>query len=187
MKKIAKIFVCLLSAVFMFSLASCQQISDTINEVKKIAIEESLNILTNELQIENFELPECKTLHLALDYEEENDVSCLELSIVEPECELSEFKDDVVKYIEDAVKNNFDAEEIMDIISFEPEEVENGYRWEYDFTKTNENGEETEISIIVNLKDFEGDYVLGFEAIGVGNILSEVLEKLESDVELTNE
>ena len=61
MKKLFAIILCVISG---FALVSCNDIKETINELKKIAISETVNVLTDELGIDDFYIPECETLNL---------------------------------------------------------------------------------------------------------------------------
>ena len=94
----------LFSFVLLFTLASCDDLWETVNEIKKIAITETIDVLTEELGVENFEIPECESLGLEIKYDEENDKSEIVLKIEKPEVELSEYKDDLITYIEEALQ-----------------------------------------------------------------------------------
>ena len=94
-----KILGLLLTVVSIFTLASCNEIKETINEVKKIAITETVNVLTDELGIDDFYIPECETLNLGINYDSSLDKSEVKLEIINTEYEVSEYKDQLVDYI----------------------------------------------------------------------------------------
>lgn len=173
-----KLLLSLFSFVLLFTLASCDDIRETVNEIKKIAITETIDVLTEELGVENFEIPECESLGLDIKYDEESDKSEIVLKIEKPEVELSEYKDDLITYIEEAL-----PADVLESESLEPVQIENGYKWEYTFTKANEQGEEVEYVVEVLLTEENGDFALDFGLIGAGDIselIKEELEKVEN-------
>ena len=177
MKKILVFLITMISAIL---LTGCQDIKDIVNEVKNLVIEESVNKLAEEVGIENFELPEHKDLSIEFDYNEESDVSKLGLEITEPTCELSEYKDQLVGYVEDALQEHVDLEDIVD---FEPETIEGGYKWQYTYEKELEDGTYEEVSVSIVLKEVEGDFVLNLELENLGDIFASIKESIEKETQ----
>lgn len=173
-----KLLLLIFSLFMTFTLVSCDEIKETVNEVKKALIIETVDSLTEELGIENFEVPECEALNLDLKFDVETDKSDVVLTIEKPVIELSEYKDDLVNYIAQAL-----PEEVLENDSIEPVEVENGYKWEYSFTETNDEGEEVDYSVEVLLTEVDGNFYLDLGLIGAGDIsqlIKENLDKIEN-------
>ena len=137
MKKITKLLACTLMLFGLISLASCEDISDTIKEIKKVAVTEAMQGVASELGVDNFELPECDDVQVNIIYNEENDFSELSLNFVEATCSIDEYKDELVNYVEEAVNEYISSEGLDDIVNFEPVKTDDGYLWEYSFTSTN--------------------------------------------------
>lgn len=173
-----KILVFLFTLISAFLLTGCQDIKEIVNEVENMVIEESVNKLAEEVGIENFELPEHKDLSIEFDYNKESDVSKLELEITEPECELSEYKDQLVGYVEDALQEHINLEDFPD---FEPETIEGGYEWFYTYEKELEDGTFEEVSVSIILKEVEGDFLLDLQLENLGDIFANIKESIEKE------
>ena len=143
-------------------------------------IEESVNQLASEVGIENFELPEYKDLSIEFEYDKDSDVSKLELEITEPECELSEYKDQLVGYVEEAISEYVDTD-IID--NFEPEVIEGGYQWAYTYENVLEDGTVEEVTISIVLLEDEGDFVLDLELANLGDIFASIKNSIEKELE----
>ena len=177
MKKLFAIILCVISG---FALVSCNDIKETINELKKIAISETVNVLTDELGIDDFYIPECETLNLGINYDSTSDKSEVSLEIINTECEVAEYKDQLVDYIEEALN---ESGGLFDSSDFEPVEVENGYEWNYSITLTDENGSLYDVVFDVLLTKVDNDICLNVSLEGAGNIkdlIKEQLEKIEN-------
>lgn len=181
MNKIKKILLLVFSISLLFGLASCKDISDIIKEIKKMAITESMGMLADELGVEDFVLPECSELDIAINYSKEEDKSSLKLDIVEPTCTLEEYKEDVVLYIEDAISKYVEDENITESFEIEPVEIENGYKWAYSFEQTNEEGIVETVSFDIILVESDNTFNFDIEFVGVGDILSKVNEYIENE------
>lgn len=177
MKKIITVITLALFAIF---LTSCEDLKEIVNEVENIIIEESLNKLTEEVGIEDFVLPEYEDLSIKFEYEEENDYSKLELEIEQPKCELEEYKNQLVSYVEQALSEHVDIEEID---SFEPTEIENGYLWKYTYDKVLEDGTIKEVVVEVELTKDEGDFELDLELTNLGDIFKSIKEDIEEETQ----
>lgn len=175
-----KVFLFLFVALSACVLTSCQDIKDLYNEIENMVIQESLNQLADEVGIENFELPECEDLAIEFEYNEEEDISKLELEITEPVCELSEYKDQLVGYVEDALNKYVDADLITD---FEPEIIEDGYQWVYSYENTLEDGTVSEVIVNVVLKEVEGNFVLDLQLENLGDIFASIKNSIEEELE----
>lgn len=163
---------------FAFFLTSCNDIREIVNEVENMIIEESLNQLTKEVGIEDFALPEYEDLDIDFEYDESKDVSKLDLEIEKPNCELDEYKDQLVGYVEEAISEYVDPE----TVDFEPTVVENGYVWEYTYEKELEDGTIKEVVVLVELfKDDEGDFELKLELTNLGDIFASIEEEIEEE------
>lgn len=179
MKKITKLLACVLMLFGLVSLASCEDISETIKELKKLAINEAMQGVAGELGVEEFKLPESDDINIHASYEEETDLSVLSLNFVEPTCSIDEYKDELVNYVEDAVSKYISEEGILDEVSFEPVENGTGYLWEYSFTTVNEDGVEETVSASLHLTKNGEDFALGLEIAGLGDLFSKALEEIE--------
>lgn len=180
MKKLLSSIVILM---FAFCLTGCQDIKDIVNEVENMIIEESLNALTAELGVEGFELPEYEDLSIEFSYDEENDLSKLNLEIVQPDCEFEEYKDQLVGYVEDALSEYV---EVSELEGFEPTATLNGYVWEYSYDEVLEDGTVKEVSVMVELIDNNGDFSLNLALKNLGDFFSKVEEEIETETEQNN-
>lgn len=174
-----KIFTCAFVLMCAFFLTGCQDIKEIVNEVENMIIEESMNQLANELGVEGFALPEYEDLSIEFTYDNEEDISKLGLEIVQPDCTLEEYRDEVVNYVEDALKEHLNED---DLSLFIPTEIEDGYEWSYNFDKTSEDGTVTNVKVNVQLtQDENGDFDFEVELENLGDIFSAIKDKIEEE------
>lgn len=178
-----KLLTCVAILMFSLGLTSCDDIREIVNDVENMIIEESLNALANEIGVEDFVLPEYEDIDIEFEYDQEQDVSKLELEIEQPNIELDEYKDQLVSYVEDALSEYVEVDEL---VGFEPTKTETGYVWNYSYEETQEDGTIKEVVINVELLEDEGDFLLNLKLENLGDIFSSIEKEIEEGTEENN-
>ena len=177
MKKLSKVLVVLLMVMGLVFMTSCED----IKKAKVQAVETSLNFAFSKFGVEGFELPECEDVKIKMNNDLDQDYLSLDLEVVSPDCTLEEYQEQIKGYIVEAVmvnggEGNVSYEELSDY--FEPEEIENGYKWSLEqFIEEIEGETLTEnLNFEILIVEENGSYKLSVELQGIIEFINAVAE-----------
>lgn len=172
MKKITKVLMVALCALCLVSMTSCK----AIKKAKVAVVEKTLSTVASKAGIENFELPECEDVKFKMQNDTKNGNLGVELDIVNPECTLDEYKDQLMGYVEEAIIENAglteeELEEVMGVVK--PELIDGGYRWSLESLDP-EEFEDSPVDFEIILINNNGTFELRIQASGLTEILGEL-------------
>lgn len=169
MKKMYSFFLMIICLV---CLAGCQE----IKKAKVAAVEKTLSVVATNVGINDFELPECDDVNFKMNKDSELGSLGIELDIINPECDINEYRDQIIDYIEEAIVANSELSS-SEISSFmddlKPELIDGGYRWSLD-SIDKEMYELPDFNFEITLVDSDGTLELMVQISGIDGLFDNV-------------